>query len=1248
MKIKDTLKSIGKGIYDTLVNIGFLSRPIGIVGKDYEFIYRTLTRNIGNANHEYDGYGTPIGQLADPYFNLRTVPWFLNDVNKNSYANYLEYIKKVYSSTLSVTQLTPTVLSLNESKVGVITDYDIIAAYDGALETNVLNDTGTDTELGFINNNYLSSTLINASNENSLRKYGTRNITSTLPLYVGLNDDTIDNINNRFKLSEENGRVNDVNILDEDYSPLYDSNYGIYNNLGVYNSYLEASSEKTQDFILKSLTGTDLLTDFGFRSNKRKYYVLSAATPNNYISAMVNSIGTIKNVNDELIGFDLNAGNTTMESKVLFEYAENGSEMKYDANPSGTFNHGVNYGQYNSITSSLTDIDDLLNKTNQNFIDGKYRTLISRFHTNELDELTEKPTQTAISHKYGMSMGRNLRKLIPTTENGYDNPYCRVWTYHHQYSQFKDLIRPLFDETGPVKQKTLEDSYNWSNFRANNRVFDKDKGFDENFFPSGGARLDTHGVKNLVNGLVNITPTNPDTDGQDNAIKVKNCMFSIENLAWKGMFEKSGGFENGLSDEQKGPFGGRIMWFPPYDISFSENVSVNWSSTSIIGRGENIYTYTNTERSGQLHFKLLVDHPSILNYWSRKYEDDTTGDVDDITSKEQELLRFFAGCGIISAGSIPKVKKKIEPKPIETKPNIIPKEKRTYDKTFTFFVFYPNNYSGIDDKPNTTVSAMEYLINGVGSQMYRVKNASGTYNYEDLPTTLDNIPTLNGDVIGGYEMRIDKGISTVTAATPTTDRFINTVQIGGESIDLVTNLNTKTKKQWYYRVDKRVATEILRPNNYIDSDSFGLNSSLGYKDLLQVYNSNVDENNLYSFSDVFVALTDGFDKVLDGNVYNSVKVSEIKEILSKYKIKEVHAMGVASSHGYTNSNNILNKNRAQSVMNWLKTKKPFVSQDDINFKVTLTQIGNVGKEKSVSNFLPKLYRAAQIEVTYQVEELVDVQATMSESFSADTNNNYVQTNYLMGFKTPQITTASSSYNPYIDINGQEYSKKDLNVRIQPIDIAQRQDISLESLRNKMLQSEINILPSEVEVSDEQTVRYDNENRFFQLLATEDPIMHHKITDKIKYFDPAFHSISPEGFNARLNFLHQCTRQGSTISASDSGSTKTANNLAFGRPPVCILRIGDFYYTKIIIDSLSIDYDPLVWDLNTEGIGVQPMIANVNIWFKFIGGSDLAGPIARLQNALSFNSYANTGVYDNRSEMAEYDEDNKITKFKAFK
>ena len=156
----------------------------------------------------------------------------------------------------------------------------------------------------------------------------------------------------------------------------------------------------------------------------------------------------------------------------------------------------------------------------------------------------------------------------------------------------------------------------------------------------------------------------------------------------------------------------------------------------------------------------------------------------------------------------------------------------------------------------------------------------------------------------------------------------------------------------------------------------------------------------------------------------------------------------------------------------------------------------------------------------------------------------------------------------------------------------------------------------------------NEANYFDIVDKEFPTYFDNISEKIKYFHPGFHSTTPEGLNSRLTFLHQCTRQGKSI------GDKNIQNMAFGKPPVCILRIGDFFHTKIVIDSMSINYEGgggIQWDLNPEGVGVQPMIANISLGIKIIGGQSIKGPINRLQNALSFNYYSNTEFYDIRSD-----------------
>ena len=151
--------------------------------------------------------------------------------------------------------------------------------------------------------------------------------------------------------------------------------------------------------------------------------------------------------------------------------------------------------------------------------------------------------------------------------------------------------------------------------------------------------------------------------------------------------------------------------------------------------------------------------------------------------------------------------------------------------------------------------------------------------------------------------------------------------------------------------------------------------------------------------------------------------------------------------------------------------------------------------------------------------------------------------------------------------------------------------------------------------------YVNECDYFMEMKRTDPFIYNSLGEKIKNFHPAFHAITPEGFNSRITFLQQCMRQGPQLIDPNA-----PQNMVFGRPPVCVLKIGDFYHTKIVIDNCNFTFDPLQWDLNPEGIGVQPMIVKVDLSFKFIGGSSLGGPIKQLQNAVSYNFFANTGVY----------------------
>jgi hypothetical protein len=162
--------------------------------------------------------------------------------------------------------------------------------------------------------------------------------------------------------------------------------------------------------------------------------------------------------------------------------------------------------------------------------------------------------------------------------------------------------------------------------------------------------------------------------------------------------------------------------------------------------------------------------------------------------------------------------------------------------------------------------------------------------------------------------------------------------------------------------------------------------------------------------------------------------------------------------------------------------------------------------------------------------------------------------------------------------------------------------------------------------------------YFETIKEETPMVYDNLKEKLKFFQPGFHSMTPEGLNSRLTFLQQCMRPGDTIPTVKKVNGQTtldynnATNTSFGAPPVLVLRVGDFYNTKIIPNGLTLAYEKL--DINPEGIGVQPMIATVTLTFNFVGGSGLKESVDKLQNALTFNYYANTEIYDDRADATD--------------
>lgn len=963
------------------------------------------------------------------------------------------------------------------------------------------------------------------------------------------------------------------------------------------------------------------------------------------------------------------------------------SDIMLPNNPEGPYYRTVNRfpdengtlrsGDY---TWSVSDPNSILTKTKCLFRQRKIKSLISRFGTNADGEPdnTRIPEEGSARTKFGLSRGHNLLtkeaedNFLSYDKNGYNNPYCRVWTHHYKYDQYNKAMRSFEGDVSEVN--------NWTGDKWKR----KDEGGKElnDGWREGGknSRWNKSVLNNHSDGLINITPHF--NGGGDTNIHSKDCMFSIENLAWKDYDPYS--FEEALSWEQRGPLGGRIMWFPPYGLTFNETSQAQWNSNTFIGRGEDVYTYVNTKRSGTLQFYLIVDHPSILDYvsWYEANRDHV---------KDTDILRYFAGCD-------DSLKEYAQPTPMtdegkrgnklgETvKDYTIKDEEKPSSKveTVEFFTYFPNNYSGMFDiadkeKGGNGLSAdfvIKYLLAGTNAQENTKINEQG--KPERIFSDIVDYDKMNGN---GYEMTNVNGISSVEEEHGSSTYFgIVGNKYPWTKTNKLKDYSPDLNKIWRYRIDgtynkdgdyKEPGTDNTANlnniysntyaqtlSNYKDTKSFQLNTSL--KKQTENYGGTLPET-AYTFTEVVeaVARISGRNATIlnffmkKSQINDSDRVEKLKEIFKgngknkKTNLESITIEGWSNSHGSnanseTNKkrNEVLAKGRAKTVERWLCESMQDFGWNEV--KPTINTEGNKKVGSSDENSLEaKLFRA--VKCTLKFKEDDTDKATQTDENGETTQQTFqkVEGRKFAGRDVYRLTTGDTN-SEWVKLDSGEMAKilRDQNI----VDYADEQfwlDVMNGGSWQNGVKKGMDNARSDTLYNN---IRYDQEYHFFRRVQEETPLIYEKLLDKVKFFDPAFHSMTPEGFNARCTFLNQCTRQGDTVGVSDKNRL-SASNMAFGRPPYCVLRLGDFYNQLIIINNVNIQYDTsngVVWDLNDEGVGVQPMLAQVSLDFTFIGGGSLDGPVRRLQNAMSFSYYANTELYDNRSDRPEYDYDRSLT------
>lgn len=722
--------------------------------------------------------------------------------------------------------------------------------------------------------------------------------------------------------------------------------------------------------------------------------------------------------------------------------------------------------------------------------------------------------------------------------------YCRVWTKDRPYYTYRDTM----------KVNSNIRKMDGSVMGGESRVWNL------NYAPMSNGRYDFSNSTNIVS-------TVKGTNQTEDTFYAKKYMFSIENLAWKTS-NKPGFTVQDLPACERGSNGGRVMWFPPYDLKVSEANAARWESNSFLGRPEPIYTYQNTERSGTISFKVVVDHPSILNLLVRE----------ELKNKSDEeadnyINAFFAGCQDVDLYAL-----------IDKFPTLSPNDLELITK-----------YLNENGDPNY-IEQNKTILEPIVQPQPEIKPNPTSVDVAPLMVHLrfDNdypkIEVSSTTSKANYEIYYDS-ISNDNYKTSTKNKLINGIT------SLYNNKGTKNAIN-----DINVLQ--LTPNDTLNSwitgstkllDSLFVSTETGYT-AFKTSLANL-KNDLTSglTGNIKIGITSSCSAVAD-NTYNmalSVRRTDsiIQEVLAQI------------SNGTQDSKLNINKNDLPPVGDKDFTKEVVYTFKELGYSLnpdnTLTFITHSKGETAESDFSGDCGKANFYNQDLKVASHLAFGCRQSIVNIEGYKRNLPNTNVNNG-NNP--TPNDIKYKTIIVPGGKQ---KTTGKRKLPFDL-------MKKIISKTL----------------------TEGYYFKKLEETDPLIFSSLREKLKYFHPGFHSMTPEGLNSRLTFLHQCIRPGDTVpikGVSDEHDLN-ARNTTFGPPPICVLRIGDFYHSKIIIESIGITYDDNVWDLNPEGIGIQPMIANVNLQVKFIGGQGLEKPVERLQNALSSNFYGNTEMYDERSEI----------------
>jgi len=783
--------------------------------------------------------------------------------------------------------------------------------------------------------------------------------------------------------------------------------------------------------------------------------------------------------------------------------------------------------------------DSILGKTQELLNSMPKDGLSSRTHVGNVID------QTSRIFKEGdkmLSRGSAVQYVDKYTKQTTGIEYCRVWTKDRSYMNYSDTMK----KTGNIRK--FEDSVVSTPWNLN--------------------------ITPVSNGNKEFEGTSTNIFKKGDGFYAKKYMLSIENLAWKT--SSTLGFTyNDLPYCERGLNGGRVMWFPPYDLKISESNSARWSDNTFLGRPEPIYTYQDTSRTGQLSFKVVVDHPSILNLLVRERFSNMSDEESD-----NYIKSFFSGCEQLNFYDLIRKYTYLDGDDIKLIQAYLEKSKDSQIiKTFKT-VINPIEVPQQSSNNNNKVSELKFSFNLKFDNDYPGPNLQTLYVDTPYGLLFESFNNKKNNTL--YNLNYD--LSSITGLTQTNQLKNEISYVFGDPNTVIT---TEKVNQQIVKLDLLFIEAEKQFNDYIDRT--------------EILKQKISANTI---NDITLTVESSSSSVASETYNEKLSLRRSSSIINDFFQR------------------IKNNKTPDLKSKWINSISPSESKSgDVN-NPELTVVSKGQPIKIVRKFKLSDFGYENNQGTITINTV-----NYGEKFtgnSPETNCIGKEFTIVKGLKiNSPIAFFCRQSKVNIQYSEVEVVPPEPIVPPEPVTvITPGQDIIIDSPTKKPL----------IDPLKKIIMKTLSECYYFKKLEEDSPFVFKSLKEKLKYFHPGFHSTTPEGLNSRLTFLLQCIRPGDTIpikGVSDD-TDLNARNTSFGPPPVCVLRIGDFYHSKIIIRDVNFTYDESPWDMNPEGIGMQPMIANVSLQIAFIGGQGLSKPIERLQNALSSNFFANTEIYDERS------------------